>query len=110
LGPIKDMKSRIQFEQLTGDIKHRIHFLGGVQPDKVAEWMQISDILLLPSYKEGLPSALLEAMATGVVPIASNVGGIPSVIHHGVNGFLLQPGDTDALEAALVSCTTDVAL
>jgi glycosyltransferase involved in cell wall biosynthesis len=50
-----------------------------------------SDIFLLPSHYEGLPMALLEAMAAGCVPIASEIGSIPSVVRDGENGFLIEP-------------------
>ena len=53
--------------------------------------------LVLPSYHEGLPMALLEAMAAGLVVVSTHVGGIPELVEEGVNGFLLQPGDVTGL-------------
>jgi glycosyltransferase involved in cell wall biosynthesis len=55
------------------------------------------DILLMPSRKEGLPLALMEGMMCGLVPVAFSVGGIPEVIHHGVNGFLAEPENLSQL-------------
>ena len=52
-----------------------------------------ADIFLLPSRTEGVPIALLEAMAAGCVPVVSNCGGIASVVEDGRNGFLVDPGD-----------------
>lgn len=66
-----------------------------------------SAILVLPSYSEGLPMAVLEAMAQGVVPVTTAVGGIPDVITNGVDGLLVTPGDTAQLAAALQDLVVD---
>ncbi|MBD8605258.1 glycosyltransferase family 4 protein [Aeromicrobium sp. CFBP 8757] len=69
-----------------------------------------SDVFLLPSYEEGLPMAMLEAMAQGLAPIVSPVGGIPNVVGDGVEGLLVEPGDVDALAVALRRLVDDPAL
>ena len=56
---------------------------------KVAQYLQLCDLFLLPSIWEGLPNALLEAMACGCCCLVSDAGGIPEIIEHGVNGFIL---------------------
>ncbi|MEL6382103.1 MAG: glycosyltransferase [Cyanobacteria bacterium J06626_18] len=58
-------------------------------PEQVAQHLQLCDLLLLPSLWEGMPNALLEAMACGLGCIASDAGGIPEVLEHGKTGFLL---------------------
>ena len=60
-------------------------------------------ILVLPSYFEGQPMALLEAMAAGVLVIASKVGGIPDIVKHQHTGILIEPGDINQLTSALVA-------
>jgi len=58
-------------------------------------------VFVLPSYREGLPYALLEAMAAGMAPIASAVGAVPDVVDHGEHGLLVAPQSVDQLVDAL---------
>ncbi|MGI8936135.1 MAG: glycosyltransferase family 4 protein [Phormidesmis sp.] len=69
-----------------------------------------ADVFILPSYNEGLPMAMLEAMASGLPVISTPVGGIPEVIVSGANGYLADPGDIKALSAAMQSLVEDDAL
>jgi colanic acid/amylovoran biosynthesis glycosyltransferase len=71
----------------------------GYRTDVIAELAQ-SDVFVLPSYNENLPLALLQAMATGLPCIASDVGGVPEVISEGC-GVLVAPGDKGSLQAAM---------
>lgn len=72
-------------------------FLG--KQENLAELYAISDMKLLLSQQESFGLVLLEAMACGVPCIGSNVGGIPEVIEHGVDGYIVELGDTDAVAA-----------
>ena len=69
-----------------------------------------SDIFVLPSYNEGLPMALLETMASGIVPIVTPVGGIPEVVTDKKNGLLVNPGDREGLRDAIISLVTNKGL
>lgn len=60
-----------------------------------------SDLLILPSYSEGFPVSLLEAMSHKLAVIATEVGGIPDLVSHNKNGLLIQPGDKDGIFKAL---------
>lgn len=64
-------------------------------------------IFVLPSYVEGMPMALLEAMSWGLPVIATPVGGVPEMITHEVNGLLVAPGDVAALAAAITRLMSD---
>ena len=68
------------------------------------------DIFVLPSYDEGLPIAVLEAMAEGLPVVATNVGGVPELVDHGQTGFLVKPGDVTALHSALHGLVTSLEL
>ncbi|HXT26637.1 MAG TPA: N-acetyl-alpha-D-glucosaminyl L-malate synthase BshA [Candidatus Eisenbacteria bacterium] len=68
-----------------------VHFLG--KQDQVYRLLSDADLFLLPSQLESFGLAALEAMACEVPVIATNVGGIPEVIEHNVDGFLVEPGD-----------------
>ncbi len=76
----------------------RFYFGGIISGERKARELAESDIFVLPSrYGEGLPMAMLEAMAYGCVVIASEMASVGEVIADGVNGFLIRPQDTDQL-------------
>ena len=64
-------------------------------------WMRQTNVFILPSRNEGLPMAMLEAMAWGKALIVSPVGGIPEYVTDGVEGFLVPPDDIDAIADAI---------
>ncbi|RIK62857.1 MAG: hypothetical protein DCC65_16780 [Planctomycetota bacterium] len=80
--------------------------LAGFCPD-VWPALAASDVVCLPSKSEGMPNALLEAMAMRKPVVASFVGGIPEAVIDEVNGLLAEPGDAAALAAGLARCLTD---
>jgi len=80
-------------------LEHCICFAGYQR--NVPEWLAAADINVLPSFYEGLPLTILEAMAAGLATVASNVGGIPEAIEDGVTGLLVSPGDPRQLAEAL---------
>ena len=78
-----------------------VSFRGWLQAGDLDAAYRTADVFLLPSWMEGLPNAMVEAMAAGLVPVVSAVGNIPSVVTHGENGLLVQPKDSRSIELAL---------
>ena len=66
-----------------------------------------ADILLLPSYNEGLPYVIIEALASGLPIISTDVGGIPEVIENGQNGYIIKSGDVNALRRHIIELLKD---
>ncbi len=77
--------------------------------ENVPEWLAAADINVLPTFYEGFPLTVLEAMACGLPTVASNVGGVPEAIEHGVSGLLVPPGDAQSLAQALARLAGDAA-
>ena len=81
--------------------------VGPVQPDEVSRELLAADVFCLPSYREGLPMAILEAMAVGLPVVATAVGGIPDVVRDNESGLLLDAGDVAGLAVALAALARD---
>lgn len=79
----------------------KITFLGWVQGSRKADLLARATVFVLPSYNEGLPVGILEAMAVGLPVISTTVGGIPDAVENGVEGLLIAPRNVDALVAAI---------
>jgi len=78
--------------QATGPLADRVCFIGDT--DRVPEFLNAMDVFVLPSLGEGMSNTLLEAMACGLAVAATNVGGNPEIVEHGLNGWLFKPRDT----------------
>ncbi|QOW23777.1 glycosyltransferase [Lysobacter sp. H23M47] len=81
-------------------IESRVHLPGGMEPTGVAEWIGASDVLTLPSWSEGYPNVVVEAIACGCPVVVSDVGGAGEIVRKD-NGLLVPPRDPAALERAL---------
>lgn len=79
----------------------RAEFRGPLPPAAVADVMRSCDLLCLPSYTEGRPNVVNEAMASGLPVIATRVGGIPDMVQEGETAFLFDPGDIETLRECL---------
>lgn len=85
VGPLED-EIRAAVERLN--IGHRVRFLGFVT--RLPQTLALADIQIHPAHIEGVPLAICEGMAAGLPVIASDVGGLPEVVHHGRSGVLIQ--------------------
>ncbi|MEN6426440.1 MAG: glycosyltransferase [Phycisphaerales bacterium] len=82
---------------------------GHVPPDEVPLFLHASDFLVLPSYSEGLPQAVLEAMNCGLAVVATRVGGVPEAVLDGRTGLLVEPKTTEQLRDAMERMIVDEA-
>ena len=82
-------------------LEEQVNFLGFVTGDHKEELLRAADVYILPSYNEGLPISILEAMSFGLPIISTKVGGIPEVVHHHQNGLLIDAGDQPAIYEAI---------
>jgi len=89
------------------DVLGSIDFVGTVRAEEVLPFYRSARVLILPSAYEGLPMVLLEAMREGVVPVATNVSGHPDAIDDGVNGYLVELDDVEAMAERCISLLRD---
>jgi glycosyltransferase involved in cell wall biosynthesis len=100
-----DLEEEVKGQAYRAGVSDKVKFLGW--RDDIPEIMQILDIFVLPSLNEGMGRVLVEAMASGKPLVASNVGGIPDLVKHGYNGFLVAPGDVNGLSLAIKKLIED---
>lgn len=101
-------RGELEAQRLALALGNDVRFLG--ERADATRLMQVADFLVLCSDQEGLSNALLESMAAGCPVIASEVGGNPELVQHGVSGLLFPAGDREALAAALALLTADAPL
>lgn len=121
--PVKGVNILLEaWKRLPSYFEGKLLLIGSVPNDfKVAEnvivtgfiengalYSGLSDIFVMPSIdREGLPKALLEAMAQGVAPICTNVGGMPEIVRNGIDGIVVPPSDPESLAKAILTLATD---
>lgn len=86
-------------------ISHKVNFMG--KRSDICEFLAAIDVFVLPSLWEGQPIALLEALAMGKPSITTAVNGIPEIINHQVNGYLVNPNDVDNLYQGMMLVMSD---
>jgi glycosyltransferase involved in cell wall biosynthesis len=96
-GPLKpSLERRVRERGLSG----RVTLCGALPHSRLPDWFRAASVVALPSYSEGVPNVLLEALACGTPFVASRVGGIPEIADSGVSR-LVPPGCADSLARAL---------
>jgi glycosyltransferase involved in cell wall biosynthesis len=91
-------------------VKQHIELTGWIAGEDKQKALASADVFVLPSYFEGLPVCILEAMAQGVPVISTDVGGIPDICRDGIDGLLVKPGDLVALTSAFARLFADMQL
>ena len=97
------LEAQVQSLGLTGAVR----FTGSLDEDGVAALLDSADMLVLPSFAEGLPVVLMEALASRIPVIATQVAGVPELVEDGVSGFIVPPGDVDTLAVRLDRLLSD---
>jgi glycosyltransferase involved in cell wall biosynthesis len=105
-GPECDRLERMAREL---EIESDVRFAGFVNQDEIRRYYEQADLFVLPSFAEGVPVVLMEAMAMGVPVVTTRIMGIPELIEDGRNGLLVTPGRADELVAAIERLIDDPA-
>ena len=100
-----DMRAEVEHEIALAGLEHDVKILGSRSSEAIREILSDSKGLVLPSFAEGLPVVIMEAMSLGRPVISTYVGGIPELVRDGVDGFLVFAGSdihlADAMERLL---------
>lgn len=97
------LEALVQQQQLAD----KVAFLGYRSQSEVASMLSDTDVLVLPSFAEGVPVVLMEAMAAEVPVVSTHIAGIPELVEHGASGLLVPPGNVNALAQAIKSVLQD---
>lgn len=106
IGAGSELQSLQSFVQQSG-LEHDVIFTGALSHGQTLERVQQADVFALASFAEGVPVALMEAMAMGVACVSTTIAGIPELIESGVDGLLVPPGNAVALADALEALLAD---
>ena len=100
---IGDGTERPALQSLTArfGVEKNVTFVGPKSQSEVAEALRTTDLFVLPSFAEGVPVVLMEAMASGLPVVATRIAGIPELVEDGVSGHLVPPGSAPALAEAI---------
>ncbi len=107
MGP--DEQSLRQYAEQLG-ISQQVNFTGAVDQDHILDYYKSADMFVLPSFAEGLPVVLMEAMAMEIPCITTAITGVPELISHGEDGLLVPASDTEGLIQAINQLVSDPVL
>ena len=93
-GPERDA---LEKRAKTLGISERVQFSGAVSQNQIGSHYDRADAIVMSSFMEGVPVAIMEAMAKELAVVATRVGGIPELVEDGVSGFLVNPGSAESL-------------
>jgi len=101
-------RPRLEASVRGSPLEDRVHFVGGVPHHETARFFASADLFLYPTFRmEGLPNAIVQAMAAGLPVVATDRGGIRSAVRHGETGFLLSTPGVEPLIGAVAGLLTD---
>jgi glycosyltransferase involved in cell wall biosynthesis len=106
---IGDGPERTSLEGLSArlGLAQRVHFRGALAHAETLAQVAQADVFVLASFAEGLPVALMEAMALGVPCVSTTIAAIPELISNGENGLLVPPANSEALSLAITKLAND---
>lgn len=104
---VGDGPERALLEQAAAPLGAAVQFVGYKSQPEVAQILSTADVFVLPSFAEGLPVVLMEALASRVPVIATQVAGVSELVEDGVNGFLVPPGDGATLTQRMIAACED---
>lgn len=107
IGGVGEEENRLKSYVKENDLDKYVEFLGWVEKEEKQKYLENSDIFVLPSYNEGLPIAILEAISYGLPVISTRVGSINEAVINNYNGYLIEPGNVDTLTSTLEKLTID---
>jgi colanic acid/amylovoran biosynthesis glycosyltransferase len=103
-GPDRAMLTRFAARELPAET---VTFQGSVNADRIHDYLGRADIFVLPSFAEGVPVSLMEAMSMEIPCVSTIVAGIPELIRHGIDGLLVSPSDEIELASAVALLMDD---
>lgn len=83
-------------------IEKNVEFLGWIRNEDKVQYLKKCSTFILPSYHEGMPMSVLEAMSYGIATVSTNAGGIPQIIENNINGIRISAGDISAIANTLI--------
>jgi glycosyltransferase involved in cell wall biosynthesis len=98
---VGDGPERAALEAMAAPLGEKVRFTGFRSQEEVAAILATAHGFILPSFAEGVPVVLMEALAAGLPVIATRITGVPELVEDGVSGFLVTPGDPAALRDAI---------
>jgi len=109
---VGDGADRQSLEQLTAELglTNHVNFVGYQSQAKVRQYMQETDVFVLPSFAEGVPVSLMEALAAAVPVVTTQIAGVGELVENGVSGYLVPPGNAQLLAERIDRLLCDPAL
>ncbi|MFC4077394.1 glycosyltransferase family 4 protein [Salinithrix halophila] len=101
------LRGELKQQARESGVEEQIHFVGRKPHEEIPVWINSSDVVVLSSLSEGMPSIILEAMGCGKPVVATDVGGISEILQHRRTGFLVKPGEPKELARYLSILLTE---